>query len=85
MEFPDLSDGLCRQVGVDFFYPEAGDTSYSFARIICGGCTVKSKCLEWALKHEAHGMWGGTTPLERKKLRRKLKIKFEDILLKEYI
>jgi len=39
MNFPDLSQALCREVGVEFFYPEDGkenDTSiYNFARKIC--------------------------------------------------
>lgn len=85
MNFPDLSNALCREVGIEFFFPEVGDTSYTFAKKLCAGCTVKTACLEWALKHEAFGVWGGTTAIERKKLRRKLKIQYEEILVKDYI
>ena len=39
------------------------------ARILCGDCPIKMKCLEYALEaHEVHGIWGGLTPKERKRL-----------------
>jgi WhiB family transcriptional regulator, redox-sensing transcriptional regulator len=36
----------------------------------CGGCPVRGECLSWALAigENAHGVWGGTTPDERRKL-----------------
>lgn len=87
MKFPDLTQGLCRQVGVEFFFPdnggEAGD--YLFARTICSGCGVREQCLEWALRHESYGMWGGTTPLQRKEIRRKRNIILKEILVKDYV
>lgn len=39
------------------------------ARRVCGTCPVKTACLAWALTHEQHGIWGGTTPGERQELR----------------
>jgi WhiB family redox-sensing transcriptional regulator len=87
MNFPDLTRGLCREVGVELFFPDgAGDADiYSFARKICSGCVVRQECLEWAIKHEDHGMWGGTTPTERKKLRRQRKIILQEIYVREYV
>ena len=39
------------------------------ARILCGDCPIKMKCLEYALEaHEVHGIWGGLTYNERKRL-----------------
>ncbi|NJP88621.1 WhiB family transcriptional regulator [Nonomuraea sp. FMUSA5-5] len=40
------------------------------ARRICQGCPVRAICLDWALSTgEPDGMWGGTTPEERRRLR----------------
>jgi len=86
MNFPDLSNGLCRQIGIEFFFPDISDINdYKLARTICSGCGVSKQCLEWAVRHESHGMWGGTTPLERKQLRRRRKIVLQEILLKDFI
>jgi WhiB family redox-sensing transcriptional regulator len=89
MNFPDLSSGLCREVGTEFFFPEEGketDTSiYSFGKMICSGCEVREQCLEWAVRHEGFGLWGGTTPRERQAIRRKRNIILETIIPKEYV
>jgi WhiB family redox-sensing transcriptional regulator len=37
------------------------------AKEICASCAVAPECLQYALKiREAHGIWGGTTELERR-------------------
>jgi len=37
------------------------------AKAICASCAVLSDCLSYALRiGEAHGIWGGTTELERR-------------------
>jgi len=39
------------------------------AKDICGSCAVCCDCLRYALRiKEAHGIWGGTTELERRDL-----------------
>lgn len=93
MKFPDLSIGLCREIGVELFYPEEkeygargnGGETYTFARTICSACTVRIQCLEWALHHEDHGMWGGTSPTERRVIRRKRNIRLQEVLPREYV
>lgn len=50
-----------------------GDTDpyYDEARAICNTCPIKDGCLEHALKEkERYGMWGGTTPIERRRVER---------------
>ena len=38
----------------------------------CVWCTVRPDCLRWALEHdERDGIWGGTTPRERRALQRR--------------
>lgn len=41
----------------------------SRAKEICRTCTVKSPCLDYAIKiKEPHGIWGGLNEVERKNL-----------------
>jgi len=37
-------------------------------KAICARCPVREQCLEWALDHEEHGVWGGLTKKERRSL-----------------
>ena len=37
---------------------------------ICTGCSVNFDCLEYSLRHEPWGIWGGKTELERSKIRK---------------
>jgi WhiB family redox-sensing transcriptional regulator len=39
------------------------------AKAICADCEVRCECLSYAMRiREAHGIWGGTTELERRDL-----------------
>lgn len=81
MKIPDFSGAVCKTVGTEFFYPdEEGEYHYLLqVRKICDGCPVKTECLEWGLKHESQGIWGGKTPIQRKQLRRTLGITLQTI------
>jgi len=89
MDYPDFSQARCREVGTEFFFTEEDnerDTSvYSLGKTICSGCSVRQQCLEWAVKHEAHGLWGGMTPRERMMIRRNKNIILEQILVTDYV
>jgi len=64
------TDALCAQVDPDLFYPETGAPNRD-AKRVCAGCEVRVECLAYALAHrERHGVWGGTTERERRRLRR---------------
>jgi WhiB family redox-sensing transcriptional regulator len=67
----------CREPGIDpeLFFPvsetglSAGEVTA--AKAICGRCLVTAQCLDWALRvGEQDGVWGATTPQERRLLRR---------------
>jgi WhiB family redox-sensing transcriptional regulator len=64
-------------VDPEWFFP-VGDTGPALrevaaAKAVCAGCPVARECLDWALRMgEAAGVWGGTTPEERRVLRRQL-------------
>lgn len=67
----------CRTPDMDpeLFFP-VGSTGPALLQIakakrICTGCAVRLSCLAWALSTgESAGIWGGTTPEERRMLRR---------------
>jgi WhiB family transcriptional regulator, redox-sensing transcriptional regulator len=58
----------CRGVDPELFFPGQG-RSAAKAREVCARCSVREECLEYALKDEDafyYGIWGGTTPRERR-------------------
>ncbi|MGH9000494.1 MAG: WhiB family transcriptional regulator [Acidimicrobiia bacterium] len=64
--------GSCR--GLDprvFFPPPDDDSAAAEAKAICGACPVRRRCAEFALAtREKHGVWGGLTERERRRLLR---------------
>jgi WhiB family redox-sensing transcriptional regulator len=71
---PELPGARCAQRDQDpeLWFPASGDRAAAErAKAICRICPVRSACLEWALAaNERTGIWGGTTPNERRALRR---------------
>lgn len=65
-----MGDALCAQTDPDTFHPAPGESLRS-ARSVCLACPVRAECLAYALDHnERHGVWGGTSPRERRVLLR---------------
>ena len=60
------SKAACAGKDPDLWFPEKGQSSAN-AKAICEGCPVRSECLEYG-KLEAFGIWGGTTPAERRRM-----------------
>jgi WhiB family transcriptional regulator, redox-sensing transcriptional regulator len=67
----------CKNADTKDFFQEGrgvglGGTAYLKARRVCAGCPVKPECLEYALSLDPDpvGMWAGTTPKQRSRLRR---------------
>lgn len=44
------------------------------AKAVCIDCIVRTKCLAYAVANEGYGVWGATTPEERKQLRGRTKL-----------
>jgi WhiB family transcriptional regulator, redox-sensing transcriptional regulator len=67
-------DVACRDADPDMFFP-IGTTGAALrqmeeAKRICRDCPVQIQCLGWALENgAADGVWGGTTPDERRVIR----------------
>ena len=62
---------------VEVFFPDPHlDEDYvelvEFAKSVCASCGARDACLESGL-HEQHGIWGGTTPDERRELRKEMR------------
>lgn len=73
---PWQDDAACRAEDSAIFFPEAAggrhplqDWHYAQAKAVCAGCPVVAECLAFALsRNERLGVWGGTTPEERKSM-----------------
>lgn len=52
------------------FFPERGEST-SEAKRICRECPVQPECFDWGMAHEKHGIWGGLSERERRRLRTK--------------
>ncbi|HEX5740428.1 MAG TPA: WhiB family transcriptional regulator [Pilimelia sp.] len=58
--------GACRQADPDLFFPAPHEPAVA-ALAVCRSCPVQGSCLAWALDvGDCHGVWGGTTPKERR-------------------
>jgi WhiB family transcriptional regulator, redox-sensing transcriptional regulator len=70
-----LDLAACRDVDPEIFFPisttGAAVGHVHEAQAICARCPVIAECLDWAQRMGlGHGVWGGTTPEERRALRR---------------
>jgi WhiB family transcriptional regulator, redox-sensing transcriptional regulator len=66
----------CLSADPELFFPipqgPVANQQISAALGVCAGCTVRQQCLDFAMQTaEMHGIWGGTTPEERIRARRK--------------
>ena len=68
------ADALCQEYPDVNFFPTRPRQAER-AQAVCARCLVVSECLEWALGEPAWlaGVWGGTTPADRRRMRRKVR------------
>ncbi|GAB3273970.1 hypothetical protein GCM10027449_11760 [Sinomonas notoginsengisoli] len=65
------AESLCAQTDPEAFFPEKGGSTRD-AKKVCGSCTVRAQCLEYALANdERFGIWGGLSERERRRLRKR--------------
>lgn len=65
-----------------FFPPKRRgvETDYRAAKKICKTCPVRTSCLAYAIAHSIpEGVWGGKSPLERKRMDRQLKLMYRKV------
>lgn len=77
VEFTDLASwrdlaACIEHPDVDFFPSPEDVSAITEAKAICATCPVAEDCLSYAIEtRQGEGIWGGQTPKERIKLRRK--------------
>jgi hypothetical protein len=79
---PNLFKGaVCAGVDTEVFYPAkelfSADEERMFTRM-CTDCPAMDACLEWGIASERWGVWGGTTPPMRAKIRKELGVEVAD-------
>jgi hypothetical protein len=65
----------CKGIDTDVFYPPKDLFTRDEERMIesmCIDCPIMMACLEWGLAHERYGVWGGTTPAMRHRIRKNI-------------
>ena len=80
-----ISQAACKGKPSDWWYPEYPFTKSrrvraAKAKEICGTCPVADQCLEYALKWELDGIWGGKSVDERNRLRRSRGIRLRKLM-----
>jgi WhiB family transcriptional regulator, redox-sensing transcriptional regulator len=70
------AEGACRHSDPELFFPvaSAGPAARQVARAkaICLQCPVRDECLDFALESgQDFGVWGGTSEVERRTMRRR--------------
>ena len=74
----NYSQANCAGMNPSLFFPERGSPPHVEAQVreakaVCYGCVIRKECLDENLREE-FGVWGGTTPRERRKIRRQRKL-----------
>jgi WhiB family redox-sensing transcriptional regulator len=70
--------GACLSADPDLFFPISttglAEQQIARAKVICAGCEVRKVCLDFAMSHDqVYGIWGGTTPDDRQRARRRMR------------
>ena len=76
----------CAETGGDLFFPEKegqpfGNIEIAMAKRICLSCPHQTECSEWGINKELHGIWGGLTESDRRRVRkqRNIRVRGEDV------
>jgi WhiB family redox-sensing transcriptional regulator len=67
-----MDDAACAGLDPGLFFPELGEEGDSVvqAKAVCETCPVQAECLEFSVVNfEKHGIWGGLTEKQRRRLR----------------
>lgn len=65
-----MDRAACLNIDPDIFFPERGESAKP-AKRVCSQCPVVQQCLDYALTlpEDRLGVFGGTTPRERSRIR----------------
>ena len=81
----------CLTINTTIFFPystgyheKPGSTAWDRARAVCKVCTVRMKCLDFAINNRlGDGMYGGKTPEERNAIRNQRRKELKELRLGE--
>ena len=65
-----MESAVCASADPEEWFPEKGVRADK-AKKICATCPVIDECLQFALKNNETGIWGGTSRRERVRLMRR--------------
>lgn len=70
------SKGACVSESPELFFPIGTTgpalTQLGHAKLVCGACAVRERCLQWATDNSVeHGVWGGLSEEERRSFKRR--------------
>lgn len=78
MKYPTFTGAEpCAQVGTDLFFTQDDSINYrdlDRVKRLCASCEMQEPCLEYALHVNVVGVWGGTTDVQRKQIRKQRNI-----------
>lgn len=63
----------CRDLDAELFFPVASQDLPEEVGRACAACAFSSACMAYALGQGLEGIWGGTTEVERRRLREQLR------------
>lgn len=73
----EFKNPSCASVGVELFYRDLDSmesnstTEQNQVISTCKTCPCAVECADWGIAKERWGIWGGLTPRERERIRRK--------------
>ena len=70
-----FDEASCKGLNTEMFFPNQeiyAPSEVLYFNTMCSPCPAKAACLEWALAHERHGIWAGTTPHMRRDMRKEI-------------
>jgi hypothetical protein len=77
-----MKSGACVGQPTNWWFPEDASRTAKQnsrnAKSICRECKVVDDCLEFSLRYETHGIWGGLSETEREQRRRHYGIQLSD-------
>lgn len=73
-------EAVCRGLGHELFFLDQDNGEITNAiKLVCKSCPLRIKCQNYAIQNQVHGVWGGTTLVERKNFRRDNRIRAKEL------
>lgn len=65
-----MDEANCVGTDPEAWFPGKGGRLTGIQRRVCDACPVIDLCLDYALANKLRGIWGGTTEVQRRTLRK---------------